>query len=463
MKLYWQALFLLFLLAAVVILKFNHVSLPFYWDEAWAYGPAVYEMYHHGLSLLPDALPTDLSRGHPLLFHFSAALWMKIFGTGVFSLHCFAMAIALSLLVVIFQFAKYFLSIQTALMASLLMGVQSLFLAQASLLLPEMFLSLWIIVSLLFYLKGKYALYAISASCAMLTKETAVTLLLTVVCFHLIFQKKKTFNSLLLIVPFIPWIIFTLLQKHYHGWYFFPEHIGFLNFSIVHIADIMENYFSLIFIYYGRNIIFFTALAALIFVIIRKQWKNIFSNEISMQTFILLCVFMAVFICFGGINFYSDRYALPLLAPFLLCTSFVVVNCIRKKAVLYFLVSVFLFTGIYYSYSYETTSDHNLGYIKYCRTQKQCVDYFISNKWQDKNIGTTFLMRYYLNNPASGYVTEENKMLHVTQTVNDKTEIVVLLSSENDNDLEQFVIREKWTLFKIFSEKSAIIKVYKKV
>ena len=63
---------------AFIIYKMPHLSLPYYWDEAWVYGPAVRLMEQTGLSLLPDALPVYYSRGHPLLFHFLGASWIKI-------------------------------------------------------------------------------------------------------------------------------------------------------------------------------------------------------------------------------------------------------------------------------------------------------------------------------------------------------------------------------------------------
>jgi 4-amino-4-deoxy-L-arabinose transferase-like glycosyltransferase len=331
MKLSKPVLFLALLIIAVAIFKISYLPLPFYWDEAWVYGPAVHAMYNHGLSLLPDAVPPELSRGHPLLFHFTAALWMTIFGKSVLALHVFALLVALLFLVVVFYFGKKVFTQQTGAVAALLIAVQSIYLAQSGLLLPELFLSLWIIVAAGFYLQEKYWWYALTASFALLTKETGITIIGSVILFDLI--KRRKFDFRIVLLPLLPWLVFLILQKNYHGWFFFPEHIGYLNFSIAHIADIMENYFSLIFIYYGRNVILFTTLIALLVVLFRKKLKDTFPDAMSNKGLLLLFIFMVAFIVFGGINFYSDRYSIALLAPFLLCSSYILERCVQKKAV----------------------------------------------------------------------------------------------------------------------------------
>ena len=72
--------FIILILATIafIIFKIPHLSMPYCWDEAWVYGPAVRMMAENGLGLLPDALPVHYSRGHPLLFHFLAAGWLTV-------------------------------------------------------------------------------------------------------------------------------------------------------------------------------------------------------------------------------------------------------------------------------------------------------------------------------------------------------------------------------------------------
>jgi hypothetical protein len=65
----------------------------FFWDEAWGYAPALKSMAQAGPSLLPGSISTDLSRGHPLLFHFLGGVWIKIFGETNLSLHAYAFSL----------------------------------------------------------------------------------------------------------------------------------------------------------------------------------------------------------------------------------------------------------------------------------------------------------------------------------------------------------------------------------
>src|SRR4051812_16040636 len=77
-----------------ILFKIPHLYLPFYWDEAWVYAPAIKIMSQQGLSMLPGAIPVEYSRGHPLFFHFLGSGWIKLFGDNNFSVHCFALLIS---------------------------------------------------------------------------------------------------------------------------------------------------------------------------------------------------------------------------------------------------------------------------------------------------------------------------------------------------------------------------------
>jgi len=144
-------LFLIGLLAVIIIfigVKIPFLSLPYYWDEAWAYGPAIRTMESTGLGILPNALPPELSRGHPLLFHFLGAGWMKLFGTSVTAAHIFPLLVSVLLLVAVYAFGKkIFLSSKAGFTAAFALALQPIFLAQSGLLSPEVLLALFSLVS----------------------------------------------------------------------------------------------------------------------------------------------------------------------------------------------------------------------------------------------------------------------------------------------------------------------------
>ncbi|MFA4853543.1 MAG: hypothetical protein WC599_13585, partial [Bacteroidales bacterium] len=104
------SILLIILVIAFIIIKIPYLSLPYYWDEAWVYGPALRIMESHKLSLLPDALPVYYSRGHPLFFHFMGALWLRIFGTSLVASHIYALFISIALLISVYIFCKQLFS-----------------------------------------------------------------------------------------------------------------------------------------------------------------------------------------------------------------------------------------------------------------------------------------------------------------------------------------------------------------
>ena len=68
------------LLVGFVAFKWQHLALPYYWDEAFPYSFAIRHQVENGLSLLPGGMPELLYTGHPPLFYFLEAAWTKLFG-----------------------------------------------------------------------------------------------------------------------------------------------------------------------------------------------------------------------------------------------------------------------------------------------------------------------------------------------------------------------------------------------
>jgi len=234
----YTLLLLPLLLLGVIILKFPHLFLPHFWDEAWSYSPAVQYMYEHRLSLLPGSLPPELSRGHPLMFYFLSAGWMRIFGPSLFSKHCFALAVSLIYLVSIYYTGRKLFSARTGIMAAIFTSCQAIFLAQSSMLLPEIMLSLFTVWTLFAFLEKKKILFLLCSSLLIMTKETGIFLLILLFAWHLgsfLFSRKmrsapgKQFAWLILLIfPFLEFLLFLFIQKQHFGWYLFPEHVGLI-------------------------------------------------------------------------------------------------------------------------------------------------------------------------------------------------------------------------------------------
>ena len=298
---------LLILVIVFIVAKIPYLSLPYYWDEAWVYGPAIRIMEAHKLSLLPDALPVYYSRGHPLLFHFLGALWMRVFGTSLTASHLFALMVSVALIVMVFIFCKNLFSKETGLIACLFLVLQPIFQAQSVLLLPEVMVSLFSLMTLYFFIKEKWWWYILSATLVLYTKETGIVAVGATGLWFLIDmfilkrnefksvvrseklelndQEKELYHketqrnhkgsqrikgncllptaycryfilrSLILIVPLLLTGIFFLIQKKMNGWYFFPEHVNYLLNDKRGFMDKLQGYSAYLFIYWGRNVL----------------------------------------------------------------------------------------------------------------------------------------------------------------------------------------------------------------
>src|SRR6185312_9109450 len=148
-----------------IVVKFSTLNTPFFWDEAWVYAPAIREMAKDGISLMPHALSDNYSRGHPLLFFTTGAMWVKLFGSSLFSMHLFALAVAISFIFTLFYIVKNIFADSTlALLIASITLVQPIFVAQSGLVLPEVFLALWAILTIYHFVKGTRYYYFLFAT-----------------------------------------------------------------------------------------------------------------------------------------------------------------------------------------------------------------------------------------------------------------------------------------------------------
>ena len=147
-----------------VLFKINHLFIPYFWDELGVYTKAALYMYDHQIGLMPSVLPPDLSRGHPLLFTAIFAIGYKILGPHVWAGHLIALTFSCCLLIVLYKLGETFFDKPIALVSCLLLVVQPVFIAQSSMVLPEIMLALFCLLSLYSYLRNRYLQVALFSS-----------------------------------------------------------------------------------------------------------------------------------------------------------------------------------------------------------------------------------------------------------------------------------------------------------
>jgi 4-amino-4-deoxy-L-arabinose transferase-like glycosyltransferase len=373
---YIYHLLFIVILIGFVVFKWSHLLFPYCWDEAEFYGPAVKLMYERGISLSPQALPVEYSRGHPLLFHVLGAYWMKILGPSLMSSHLFALSVSLILLVSIYLFCLKIFSEKIALTAVLIIIIQPIFLVQSELVLPEVLLSLFMITALFSYILGYSVLYWFAAACAIMTKETAITLFCSIALYQLIlFVRDREKNYVLLVKkwcfimsPLFVWFLFLLWQKAVLGWFFFPDHTGYIDFTPVVLWEKFTEILLVVFVWNGRNVMSLICLILLIIVFIRKS-KGTF--EKSNPYFLLFGIFIFCFALVSSVNFFTNRYIISLIFLFAIMTAYTIHAVIKNGVAALTIVSLVLISAIFNCTAHRTDCDHNFGYIDAARAKME--------------------------------------------------------------------------------------------
>ncbi|NQV52003.1 MAG: hypothetical protein HQ500_02410 [Flavobacteriales bacterium] len=454
------------LVVAIIAFQIPYLNLGHFWDEAWVYAPAIRDMSFYGPSILPDAIDLSLGRGHPLLFQALGGVWAQVFGISNVSLHSYALFISLSLLIVVFVGVRRQFGPGAALLASFLIGSQAMFLAQSAMLYPEMFMGLGLIIAVLGYIDERKWQYLIGMILAIYAKESALVFLFAFTLWdvlRLILIKDRKWRDLwvngILVLVFLSHPTLTYL---YHGWFFNPEHTGYILDDPLEFKFKLRMVFRTYFEDTGRLYLFYPALAATAFFIgLKKKYWNVLLLFIGFAAykilewkwvvkepytfFTLMLVFAMLpyvfwyilkkkassrylsknqnlfglgyliilgFILFSALNFFTPRYLLATVILGLFLVSIAVWNVFKVDVKLKLVISVALVVWTVYSTAtIRTVSEVNVGLYDDLRIQQSMVDWLIENEARETTFCASFVTTWYLSNYRSGYIPKGSEFL----------------------------------------------------
>lgn len=448
---------------AIIIYKFKFLFLPYYWDEAWPYATAVNKMYEHGLSLMPGSIPVIVSRGHPLVFHCLAAAWMKIFGAGLFPVHCFALFIAVALVVAIYAFCATFFSERVAFVACLLFAAQGAFIAQAAFLLPEMLMALWTLLCFYAFFKNKTVLFIVLSALMLLTKESAAIFFLTIFLTEIIryaalpekdlLKLFKTFS--ILAIPVAIASVFFMLQKIKFGWFLYPLHVDYAKSGIKAFTRVLPDVVAYLCIYDGRNGISGFVLASVVFLLVKKA--KLEPKEKNMV--FTLTIYIVLYLAFSSINFYIPRYILCVFPPFIIVSIFLMDRALAGQTVIYSLIiSGLLATSLFFYFHPKKQGD--MDYSAVVSTKLSIIHYCESLHLQDSHIFTTSVLRDAFTNPYAGYLSA-GKFNNIQWQFSPDTDYCVFCSDEYNEKQFAEINRNHLELVQLFEQKNARCELYK--
>jgi 4-amino-4-deoxy-L-arabinose transferase-like glycosyltransferase len=446
-------IFLFILLALFIVLKIPHLYYSFYWDESWPYASAISHMYEAGPGLLPGVIPADYSRGHPLLFHFLAAVWMKIFGTSHTAMHAFPLFLSVLGLAGVYEAALKLFNRNVAMISTLLIAFQVMFFVHSSFLLLEIFLAFLGFFSVYFYARRKYFWTIVFLTALFYTKESGMVLgvVLGFDALFFLFRKdepvqKRMLNFLSIAIPVLLIGLFFVLQRFIEGWFVFPFHTGLIDLAPRAILTKIRGCFDVIFVHDLRQ--YFLVLLLVLFIIVAVMQKGLktsvvilksiwYNDNKEQQRFLrLLLIFIPLFFLFTSVNMFIGRYLFLALIPILFTGSvllerYAVVIAPRTGVMALLLIIAGIEAMAFYKN--RDHGDTDFGAFDGMHIHGQIVKYLEDHQYYHHQVSSNaYLERVHLTDPYTGYLKGKDTFSNVTWQVTATTDIAVFDNIEPD-------------------------------
>lgn len=364
-------LFIVFFVPYLYLIPGNDGNLEFSFAHNWYIGANRYQI----LSLHP---PFKL-----LLF----SLFFKIFGYG--SIGYIGLVFGIIGIIALYFVAKKLFDKNVAFLSSILLATSGLFLSVGVFSIHDYLITVLILLAFLSFLHSKYIPYAIFASLAVLTKETAVFFAGSILLYDLIFKKHITFYTFLPLIA-LAWYIEFVHFSGYHVW-------NDWNFSSTaqdgSIYTMMYNLFTFHFLNQYAY----------------ENWLHLFVFNFNWVYWIFACISFFYISKLEtkkelipiGIFFFSfsltvlafqtytiNRYILPLLPFLYMLTSFGITKLPFKKVKISFTILIVIVSFVSLSQSVDPISN-----IIWSKTQILGQSIYL-NKPLDGDDGVTYNMQY---------------------------------------------------------------------
>jgi len=401
----------LFLLVPFGLYKLRDLALPYFWDELGVYGRAAVYLHDHVLGLLPANLPPDLSRGHPLLLPCAFGALFRVFGATPLVAHVCMLLVSMALIVSVFWIARAHWNSAVGLAAAGLLVAQPLFLAQSTLLLPEVPLALLALWSMHTFWRARYLQAGTFLSMAIFVKETALVLVV-VLAVTLAAQglrarprAQAAAGFLALGVPCLLYGIFLLIQKHQNGWYLYPFHKDQVNFHWTAMRGQLLDGLAFVFVEQGR----------MAFAVVLALWSSfrLFGRRTSEARFApsvawTFVLFALAFLFFSAGNVFMKRYLLCLLPPLAILTARALLELVRDQVRVLFPATIALcLVSLAELSSSSFNCAYDMSFREAVRVQQEATRYLESTVGADKAVLANFPTVFGLEDPRYGYVPEK--------------------------------------------------------
>ncbi len=508
---------LLLLLVVFVVLKFSHLSYPYYWDESWSYAPGVRLMYLHGPTLLPGEIDTFYSRGHPLFFYASIASWLKVFGDGHFARHAFALFVSCLTLGMLYAFCQRFISRPVAIFTTVLLAAQVVFFVQASYVLPEVMVALFSFASLAFFAMRRYGWCSLSLAALLLTKESGLAIGFVVGCaalMNMLSREELSWEARftpigMVLLATLPVVAFFGLQRMRLGWFFYPEHTAMMQLRWDYFYSYFRGSLELIF---REERLYLPAflLPAIIYAFLQKQYSAAIlllpagttalillgpekgavlwfvlwlasivgtaalvlyrqlmrrGHPVLARMIALTTPAFVVYLCFCALNFFTTRYLMPAFVIVVFWIGLTLWLMAKESRPVFISCAVLGVVAAVFSFRSSTgLGDVEMGSFHAMRVQKAMVNFLENgNRYQSVIGGGSFQDREHLTKPATGFLKSEQAFSKVRWEIDDSTQLTFFNNIEPDDRYKDLVANPSFKRIYRYEEGKAWTEVYERV
>ncbi|MEL6653459.1 MAG: hypothetical protein AAFQ87_21900 [Bacteroidota bacterium] len=246
--------------------------------------------------------------------------------------------------------------------------------------------------------------YAIWGSLAVLTKESALVMVMACLTYSLLFGEAGRWKkSLISLSPLISFALFLLIQRFQNGWFFFPYHTGFISFDLVEMQQKFVLLWNFILEFQGRWAIQIGLGIGLIAFLWRK--RSLRPKDIH-SWFQLSGIFLLGMMAFTVINFYMDRYLLSLLPILVLGLGGVIRELwLLGKFWRYLIVPICLLPLLFVPHQQgeDFRYDTDINYRNLLEVQQATCDYLTHNTTLTDSVFAGFPLYYALKDPRYGF------------------------------------------------------------
>jgi len=406
---------LLGIFVTLCLLHYPLLSLPYFWDEAGYYIPAALDFYQSGVLIPQSTLPT----GHtPLVMVYLGMVW-HVFGFSPVVTRTAMVFVAAAMVAALYALARRVASREIAVWSALLLALSPLFFAQSSLAHLDLAAGLFTVLAVFALLDQRMLMFAVVASLAVLSKETAVVLLPVAWVFAWRSAGARRAVPFLkmciaLTVPLLLLLAWAVYYHHATGyWTGNREYLQYNLYSTLSPARVLLTLLRRLYeVFFGGFNWLLAGGAVLGFWCGRKHASSSPETPIgeparrrrafSFLTVGLGAIYLGMLSVVGGAVL--PRYLLPIFPPLILAAVILLSRLPSRLAQLICLAAAGCFVSAWFiNPPYPFPFEDNLAYADFARVHQQAAKFLTAQPGQPR-ILTAWPASDELTRPFLGYV-----------------------------------------------------------